>query len=560
MPGRVWRVAVDSAIVAITPAPGARRDRIEIRLQAWMDEVPDLDARLWSRLEAGTGLWVLGARPADPSAPPHEVEVVCWGLPLTGTGAASDEQVRRVLRSPSAARELHGSFVVAGWVAGTLRLVTTPDLVATLRHASGPDGHALATRGGLAVLASGGRLRVSLDRVPEFVYLDYVLGEDELLAGVSTVSEAATCAVSPTGVEVSSYWPREDRLAAGTNTGPADLRGDLTAALSGFADRSLRPSVALTAGQDSRLVARTMAAAGIVATAYTMGCGTLDSRGAEAEAGALGWHHRCLPAREGIEESWDRAVAACAWTDGLEIARNTYSPGWRPPEVDPWDVITGSGGEIGRAFYWHDAPPGFEPVPWLMGRLYPRPPERTRELLRRRLRGALDDLRPHARSAGSRLDLLYAFGRMRKWLGHHRPVVPTRSRLSAFTGPLVVRTLLNLEEEDKRAGRTFSLLLGEDPTRTRATGSGVNRRLSHGYWAVRRRLMHRLRRPARRTHVAPLKALTDQVLTADGPVMELFGRDWVDACLDPDAPPVARRRLWNALTVEALQQYLDRGR
>jgi len=473
---------------------------------------------------------------------------VAWGQPVGAAGSATDAELTALRSDVCAARSLLGPWVVVLEDQHGVRLVSGGDVVHTLVTADGPQGTAWATRGLAALLAAGAPLRLAVERIPELIAFDYVLGDDELLEGTTALPEATVVESDRRGARHRSYWPLEERLAPGRPTDAAMLRESLGAEVRRLALVE-GAHVALTAGRDSTLVASCIQEQGLVVPAFTIGFeGFPDLVGARAVAEACGSSHRTMTSGEGSPDL-ARVVGKSAWTEGMDTAWNLVGPDllWDGPEGVVW--VGGNGGEIGRAFYWHDRDPGASAVDELLWEARPRWWDPVRPLLRLRVEEALDGCAVAGRDGSSRLDVLYARGRMRKWLMRSTPRLETRGVTTAFTSPAVVRALLDIPEQQRRSGAVFdeALALGR-PNLAEVARTAV--RAMPVPAQPRRRRMSRPRRPAALSTV--LKQLPRQLVTS-----EVMGPAWWRQTVRAAAhQPRAAHLLWNAIAVEALALWL----
>ncbi len=474
---------------------------------------------------------------------------VCWGIPYTDAGDPSDEDLTRALRDPAGAR-LYGRYVLAGDVAGTWRVVTGPDVVHGLKQAHGPSGTALATRD-LAVLdAAGVTPRPRLDVLPELIVFDYVLGDDELLHDVTLVEEATVTTEAGT----TSWWPVHERMSPSMSAGPRDLRRVLAESLTG-PGRLPGVMLALTAGRDSLLVASCLAEARLGLPTVTIGPpSSPDVIGAQAGAESLGWqHHRAYPAEQApASDPGSKLLAMTAWTEGLDMGWNVVGPEliW-PPIRGP--LLSGSGGETGRAFYW---PQGTDDphsllTAWVSQQMGPQ----AGGLLKERVDHTLQRLRPLAGDDAALLDLFYLRGRMRSWLERTRPTTSWTGSVPAFTDPRVIPVLLGLPQEDRRTGGAFEQALAADTTGVVAAArAAVVHPMPTGSRAGA--LAGRVRRRLGREPIEAGLALclqTRAALPREARVTEeVMGPEWWRATVAAaQRSPMHRRWLWNAVSAEA---------
>ena len=464
-----------------------------------------------------------------------------WPVPaatatLWGTTAASASELDDALEGGS---DLPGVWVLAAERRAGLRLVSSPVVMHTLVHAKGPAAEVFATRGLAAVVLSGRTPAVAWERVPEWVFFDYVLGREELLEGVEVLDEAALVDLTTDGAVARSWSPRHERWAPGPPTAIEDvhdiIRRDALrlAALPGA-------RLGLTAGRDSGLVAKMLPAG---APTFTIGWpGNPDSDAAAERARQLGLAHEIAVVSPGrLREGFDALVRQAAWQEGIENPR-TVAVG--PLRWDARDVLwlTGHGGELARAFYWHDGPP--PTLDAAVERLM-RPTDGVHtaatESLRSRVSEQLRDLSEIQPDPAGTLDLFYAAGRMHKWLGRILPYEQITAFAPAFLAPDAVRALLDLPTEIRLQGGIF-----DAPSPPPAATA----------LSLRARLVRRLRG----RHDWPLL----RPLVRDRPTpqaIDVLGESWwQDTLTIARHHEWAQQWTWNVLATEALAEQVARLR
>lgn len=509
-----------------------------------------------------------------PMAPVLTLPVV-WGTPVGRNGVIDSREVAELIAAPERARELLGTWAIVGRTRAGLRLLNGPDLVHTWSRAEGPDGVAFSTQGLAAVVACGSVPRIDPSRICEFIHLEYVLGESSLLAGVRTVPEASwvDLAEGRDGAQEGrpeSYWPIAERLAPGPPTTAATLYEHLTEDVTRFA-YAPRTYLSLTAGRDSSLIANCLNDAGVVIPSSTIGSmAEEDPIGAHATTALWGSHHQLLTARPNHSMEFATVVRRSVWTEGMQTARITAGSGlvWGGPAAVNW--LAGSGGEIGRAFYWNRAdwnradPTAQPSIDELVGHLTwgvsPEVARDARDAFVQHLRDELTATTAAGREGWSALDVLYARGRLRKWLRRSLPREELDSVFAGYVSPRVVQLLLNIETNARRSGRVFTEALGlSSPNFYEIAQSAVMAAKDalpvRVVEPARRSLFARSSRPGRLPGLAKDDPLIHLVkhLSRDGAVATTMGRGWVrDIRSRVESDIVARRRAWNALAVEAL--------
>ena len=482
---------------------------------------------------------------------------VCWGRPLAPEGVPSDEPVRRVLEDPVSGRDLWGFWMVAGWVDDGLRLVTTAEPVSTLRRVEGRGSVAWATRGLAAHALAGVRPQIDDRLIPELVLFDFVFGDRELLEATRLEDRAVVVDLGRGGSRTSSYWPLVDRFAPGPATSARELRD----AVVEVAGRSLTaPDVVLglTAGRDSTLFASCLAEVGGPVETYTMGDPSWpDVVGAGAVAGALGWPHRVLAPPDPSTTpppSLERAIGWSVWGEGMVLGRDLVGEGLADLDGDRHLLLTGLGGEAGRALYWQGADQPLVEQLLVHRDLCQGAP---RAFLRDRVEEALDRCAGSGRRGQDLLDVFYVEERMRHWLLRSRPVAWVDGVVAAYLAPDVLRTLLDLPAEDRRTGRAFDEALALGPLPLRAIAQAALSPVSPPARTWRQRF--RLPRSAGPTEAPAVVGLLDELDGGPARCTAALGPGVVEG-LRHDAPRQAgaQYRLWTVLAVEALDRALAR--
>lgn len=526
--------------------------------------------RAWSRWDQSQQHVIAGFQLELIDTPDEALTV--WGLPVGASGDATDAELLELGASTDSAKALLGTWVVVLERPTSTRLVTSNDLVHTLVRASGPDGVAYATKGLAALVATGAPLQVARDRIAELVLLDYVLGDDELLEGTTVLPEASVVDLDAAGDRVRSYWSIEERFAPGPPTTPQRLREVLSEDLRRLAAVD-GAHVALTAGRDSTLVASCLADQGLALPTFTMGDAAFpDALGAAAVAAAWGVSHRCTPPLAGTPD-FRGAVDRAVWTEGMDTGWNLVGAGlrWDGPEPIVW--LGGSGGEIGRAFYWAGAGQGTPRISDLVDAMLPWTAKMSSYASRRLKQRAAEAIASAAETTGrtgwASLDVVYARGRMRKWLMRTMPRPEARGLLAAFTGPEVVRALLDVPKDDRRSGAAFdrALALGTPNLHEIARSAlPVASALQPGpTWRrtvarfVPATLLDRRHRPAPQPVAGPLAAVLSQLGDA-ALTRAALGDSWWDTLTQRrGAEPGPQHQLWNAVAVEGLTALLHRA-
>lgn len=464
-------------VVAALQSPSSRDHReAPSRLRSWLRRAHlngAADSLLVLRSPSIT-LLVTGAN----GEPAPDAALVAWGHPFQGTSPVSDDELRQAAAPGGAA--LDGVYALFHLTPSGLRVVTSRWPVAVVRESRAGEATAWASRAGAARALLGLATAISTERVPERIAFELAIGDDELTDGVTVLREGTTVSAAE-GQPVTRSTPAD---AAGPPPHAGADADALRIAVGDVAARALSAPNAflgLTAGRDSTLVASCLADRGAVPRTFTLGHRQLpDLHGARAVAQALDWSHQQLVPHAYDGTPWDSTesceswiasatrgpaagaalfavlVAAAEWTEGAGHCRDALAGRIRWP--DPRTVwVSGSGGEIGRAFYWHGQSPSADPVATL-----------TRDWGSILSADALDILRQRVATEcaaygvdepATTLDLFYVRNRMRKWLGQGLPDAGLHGIVPIYLHPTIVSLLLGLAVEDRAAGTTFDRAL-----------------------------------------------------------------------------------------------------
>src|SRR3954454_24714226 len=410
------------------------------RLRRWYAPVMDVPLSSIVCDAAGTVLGWSGAAALPPMVSVH-------GVPLGAAGAATDDEVRAALADP-ASSQLAGVWSIIGLGSSRARVVTSRGPVHTLVEVRGSDSWACGSRGAVAHALAARVPELARDRLGDLVALDYVLGSEELLTSGQLLEEGSVVDIDSGRAQP---WQPE-RLADRYRPRSEVTAEELRAVVGDAVAKAVVPgaTLALTAGRDSALLLSCLVERGHQLPTFTMGYGSLpDAKGAAAAARSVGMSHSVLTSNtfDGVAlssarstERWatkvtsdsdagrrlfDEVVRWSVWTEGLDHPRNLLM-GWLRWPSPSTVAVTGSGGEIGRAFYWNERVPE-DPVETISRPWHAILAEPTWESLRSRVAAELAAT-PVDGDAADVLDFLYVRGRMRKWLNRSaafRPVAGT---------------------------------------------------------------------------------------------------------------------------------------
>jgi hypothetical protein len=489
---------------------------------------------------------------------------VTWGLPLGASGVATADEIERVLREPQRVGDLGGIFVVARLTSDSVRLVSSTDFVFTLRRA----GSTFATRSVAALALAGISARVDPDAVGEYLALYSVVGKGELLTGVEACEEGTVVDVTASGIRQRLAVPLQQRLRPGAPPTPAEFRDALGRWIV-RAGTVPGAALALTAGRDSGLVASCLAADGAALPTVTHTVpGFPDNRGAMALARRYGWPHEALrvtyPDGSALPR-WthplvrvpggdvvDYLTRQAAWCEGMQHPRDALIGHFTRP-AGGLPVITGHGGETGRAYFWKNLPDG----PTIDCFVDHGPGWHLPSPAKDRLRATVEAEVSLVSDLGwpdARLDLMYP-RRQRSWLDHSGLAdAPYTDLLPAFLTTEMTRLMLDIPRADRRTGAFFDAALALDPADPRGVALRAARTPA---WAARLGKLNPYKVPN------DLHLLTS-VMAAFEPggwlVRDILGDEWWRWAVD-NAPslPSVRGVLWSSIGIEALRRWLATG-
>lgn len=310
-------------------------------------------------------------------------------------------------------------------------------------------GDAVATHAVACAWLAGARAVVEARRLPELAALGFVGGTDTMLRGVQAVAPATVVELGARATRRRSYWPARERWEP-VDDGAAGAAGEaaLLASLDARVPHGDGTALGLTAGLDSLVVAAALRRIGRPVRAFTWRLDEADVAGAAAAARRLAFAHEVCPLSEAEPgTALARALTEARWTEGMGLTSGLGAVSW-PDGTDV--LLTGAGGETGRAFYWRwQAANHAQPSQAQLRRAF-RPDLRiasAHEAARAALRGRVAAWIAEAAGLGARgwriLDVLYAEQRMFRWgrgtLARHAAVP-----VHAFTHPSVAAALASL--------------------------------------------------------------------------------------------------------------------
>jgi hypothetical protein len=456
-----------------------------------------------------------------------------------------------------------GGFFVAR--SGGVRVVAGPTL-ASVYAASAEGVAAWSTHAVAAAMLTTDRPELDPGALPELLAAEFVGGERTLLRGVRTLPAATVVDVGEDTVDERSYWPAKERWRP-VSGDPHQSGAD---ALLRHLERSVaavaRPYLGLTDGLDSRVVAVGLAEIGAPATTFTWGSPDWpDVIGAARVATQLGLDHQVVPLEFAHDaDALARVDTLARASDG--VGRAAFGgPVW-PAPMDA--LVTGAGGEVGRAFYRNWRPD--EPAPTdqaaatrllaeLLGGRLPDAAPPVRAALTERVAAWMADAYGAGGEGWRALDVLYGDQRVRHW---GRAMAPPEGfpLVTGLGDPELWQAMIAVPDDDRKQSgfhrellrRRAPGLVPVEPTPPRAA------RLRRIPRAVARRL--RARRGAAPGFLASywsenprlrewmVEEVIDSPLLAEG-----LGDEWVAAArrrfVAPDAAYDDETLLWAATAV-----------
>lgn len=351
-------------------------------------------------------------------------------------------------------RRLDAVLAVVAVGAERAEIVTGTTGLTALYTARCDEVQVWATHAVAAGMLARGELAVDARGLPELLGLAAVADARTLLEGVTALSTATRVTVSADRVLTRSNWPPTERWAQvpeheAYDHAEAALLESLGSRVRGSA------SLGLTAGADSRVVAVALQELGADFTTHTWGGErSADVAGAEWLARELGLSHRRLP------HLWHDDDGALAFLDRAARRKDGVTGGgfieetW-PPELAVPCVVTGLGGETGRAFHYGSIT-GADPAPdaralsrvlSFEAPLAGAEPEAIARL-RERVAAWIADAEDLGYRGWRCLDVLYTEQRVRRW---GRATLPQAAPalLPALLTPELSRALVSLPLADR---------------------------------------------------------------------------------------------------------------
>ena len=316
-----------------------------------------------------------------------------------------------------------------------LRLLTSTAESAMLYRA----GDVYATHAAAAAYLHDGTARLDAGAIPELLALGCVGGTRTLVAGARTVDPGQVIDLAPREL-VRSYRPFAARYAPLPEAEAREAGQEALARAAGALRGRPGLRLGLTDGLDSLVVAVALQAASVEVSAFTWGQDGFGEPTGAGRAAALGLEHEALGYGLGLaeEEGFVRLDAQARWTEGAARLSARGAPGW---PRGAGSVVTGAGGETGRAFFyrWQAAQSRRVPSPGAFARLLSGGDERVR--------GAAEAWLAEAESTGHAgwrlLDVVYARQRLRRW---GRGTLPCAGAdlVAPLAAPQVQRALVSL--------------------------------------------------------------------------------------------------------------------
>jgi hypothetical protein len=378
--------------------------------------------------------------------------LVFGGRPPTGlTDAesligASDDGLRAIDGPFAAIAVANDAAAILGGPGPTALYASTGE------RATAWSSHAVAA----AWLATGAA-RVDPAALPEFVAAELAGGGRSLIQGARPVPPCTAIQIGPDHLDERWWWSGPERWRpVPEDEAQAEAERALVSGLERRLAGEPAPYLGLTAGLDSRVVAVAMREAGIDFGSFTWGEPEWDdATGAAAVAAAVQAEHHVQPARWLSDgEALTRVHATVRWSEGgrVEFAEATL------PE-DLSVLVTGGGGEAGRAFYYREesaARPeagAEEAARVLAARLAFRLPGAEPEAhaaLERAVEGWVAAAEADGVAGWRTLDHVYTEQRLRRW-GRHMLVQSRGGLVPALGGTRVTRAVTSLPLAARRS-------------------------------------------------------------------------------------------------------------
>lgn len=494
-----------------------------------------------------------------------------WGVLYDDSGALSPAAAQAWARAPS--RDVRGCGIAWATDGNRLRIASTAAAPHTLWRHQGRSVDVLSTKGLAGLVLAGVSPRARRDAVAELVAFDYVLGADGGLCDIEALPEASAADMGDDAVRIRSWWPLQERWAAGPTSNAVQVAEAIQDAVRGLGHLP-GARLGLTAGRDSAAVGGALVRVGTPVPSFTLGLDKTEVAGARQTAERLGLDYEAVAVTHAVPTAtWADVERIAPWIEGLDTPRPVAAGDivWDATGV-VW--VTGHGGEIARSFYWRHPDESLDEVVSRLctrgGPLLPAAREHMRERLRRRLReaGKLRSAPP------DRLDVFYATERMHKWINRGWPFAQVSGMTVPMLEPPVVRLLADLPRAGRADGSSFAqivaLLAPGTPSPLRPQPATRTPRGG----ALRRRVDRLRGRQAPGAVAGTLELPVDEgPPTGDGPALlqllaaeptvveaarDLMGETWWQATTTRVATsPRHQRFLWNALGWIAWERSLE---
>lgn len=363
--------------------------------------------------------------------------------------------------------------------------------VSGLYTAHSDRAHVVSTHAVDAALAAFGKVEFDPIAAAGVALFGFSPGTGSLVRGVQAVPVGARVCITSDGVTVDSAG------AAGFECLAHDVSYvTARAGLLATVDEALEQdhTLALTAGLDSRVVAAAARWLGRECSCVTWGEETTDALGAAVVARHLGYAHRIVPISIDWDDAHGRVATELRISEGI---RPPLPPGLVDHSQLGTALLTGAGGESGRAFYslWEIRARPRPSRRHLLDALISRPgvaslKRGVLEPLVGRLASALDDGRSAGFAGWAELDHFYASQRMPHWGRAMLPDLPGGAT-GAFLSAQCQSGLLSLPNEDKLTDGFHRRFLREHAPDLAVAASAYRRR--RGVPAALRRVAARVR-------------------------------------------------------------------
>jgi len=334
------------------------------------------------------------------------------------------------------------------------RIASGSALPSVLCESVGQGRRAWSTHAVAAAFLANGTATLHRDALPEYLATEFVGGGETLVREASALDPATVIEIEPHGCRRRTFAsPRLRWARMPARQARATAQATLGTTL---AERAQSGEIwlGLTEGLDSLAVAIALKRRGVAFRAFTWGEPDWpDAVGARRVATRLGIDHVLLrPQTPSSSDLYRSFMTQVRGSDGA-IRLNPLATLAFPEPID--EVVTGGGGEIGRAFYYRQTARNFtRPTSHQLQRVLSLERAITGarpEAMHRVQRSvtAWIDASYEAGATGWRcLDVVYGEQRVRKWGRAMIPMLPAPT-VAAFATADMARALMSMPLEDR---------------------------------------------------------------------------------------------------------------